>query len=133
MPRECDNCLHTKHRQSIKPLLLFVWANTTFALETVPMGLHGRYPVLMLGKIGNLIPVFSHSNNSVNLYLNLYHQHVCNFKPKTTDFSSVLSSIHWSNVYPYCNAKNSALLKAIFYIKYSHCYTEKKNSYSHNC
>lgn len=40
MPRECDRCLHTKHRQSIKPLPLFVWANTLFDLQRVPVWLH---------------------------------------------------------------------------------------------
>lgn len=29
------SCLHSKHRQSIKPLLLFVWANMPFDLQTV--------------------------------------------------------------------------------------------------
>lgn len=43
MLRECDSCLHTKHRQSIKPLPLFEWANMLFGLQTVPVWLHSCF------------------------------------------------------------------------------------------
>lgn len=67
MPRECDNCLHNKHRQSIKPLLLFVWANTTFALQTVPVWLHGRHLVSNVGKTGDNNDCFHIQINQLKL------------------------------------------------------------------